>query len=286
MRIFWICALFQFVTMAEWPPTNCPYPAKIKDSSVILTSTTNKEAQCEIQDPFSGPLYVKFSRIYQLTEDSASSLSFDFLFQGEKTFSLELSKNRLQVIPHVDMNVNKDACVAVLAHSKSDWFNWMRVEVDRLNSKGRTFVAVDLWSPEKNTFQSCVRFEMDVADSTFRLRLRGYTTSNVRQEVHEITDTMPETFSDVSDRLEVLEAKVQRLHTTLNRYMGYHDDHARITSDRHFKLDQQITTAKNGFQSQTTSHLLTYLFIITILLIGTCWWTTYKIKQANRVHVL
>lgn len=296
MHIFLLWMLCLYGVRAEWPPHNCRRPVRVEDSSVILTSSTqnNIKTQCEILDTFSGALYVKFSRIYNLSEQmhSDSTLSFDFLFAGETKFSLEVHNDRLQVIPqeHTDIRINSDACMAVLARHELDWFNWMRVRVNHLTEIGRTFVSVDLVSYEGTNFSPCVRFEMDLIDSVTSLRLRGYTSSDMRQEVHEITDSKPDlnkySSSELASRMQILEKRIQRLHTTLHRYMGYHDEHAKRTSDKHLQLDQQITTTKNGFQSQTTSNFLTYLFLITISLISTCWWITYKIRQANRVHIL
>lgn len=296
MLVFVLWALCLYGARAEWPPHNCRRPVRIEDSSVILTSPTQNQikTQCDILDSFSGTVYVKFSRIYNLNKEthSDSTLSFDFSFEDETKFSLEVHNDRLQVIPqeHTDIRVSNDACMAVLARHELDWFNWMRVRVNHLKEIGRTFISVDLVSYEGNTFSPCIRFETDLMDSAFSLRLRGYTNSNMRQEVHELTDTKPDlnkySSSELASRIQILEKRVQRIHTSLQRYMGYHDDHARRTSVKHIELDQQITTTKNGFQSQTTSNFLTYLFIITISLIGTCWWITYKIRQANRVHIL
>jgi uncharacterized small protein (DUF1192 family) len=282
--------------MAEWPPHNCRRPVKLEDSSVIMTSSTQNKikTQCEILDTFSGALYVKFSRIYNLNEQthSDSTLSFDFLFDGETKFSLEVHNDRLQVIPqeHTDIRINSDACMAVLARHELDWFNWMRVRVNHLSEIGRTFVSVDLVSYEGTTFSPCVRFETNLIDSALSLRLRGYTSSNMRQEVHEITDSKPDlnkySSSELATRMQVLEKRIQRIHTTLQRYMGYHDEHAKIMSDKHLQLNNQIIMAKNGLQSQSTSHFITYSFIVVLSLISTCWWMTYKIRQSNRVHIL
>jgi len=296
MRTFLIWVLCVCNARAEWPPHNCRRPVKIEDSSVIMTSSTQNKikTQCEILDTFSGTSYVKFSRIYNLNEQahSDSTLSFDFLFGSETKFSLEVHNDRLQVIPqeHIDIRINSDACMAVLARHELDWFNWMRVRVNHLSEIDRTFVSVDLVSYEGTNFSPCVRFEMNLIDSAMSLRLRGYTSSNMRQEVHEITESKPDlnkySSSELATRMQILEKRIQRVHTTLQRYMGYHDEHTRITSDKHYELNQQFVMAKNDLQSRTTSHFITYSFMVVLSLISTCWWITYKIRQNNRVHVL
>lgn len=281
---------------AEWPPRNCRHPVKIQDEVVIMSgSSQNKvKTQCNMLDSFSGPVYIKFARIYNLNSNvkSDSVLSFGFLFNDETKFSLEIHNDRLKVVPeeHADIRLNNDACMAILARHELDWFNWMRVRVNHLSEISRTFVSVDLVSYDGNNFTPCVRFETPYMNSDYSIHLSAYTDSNMRQEVHEITSTRPDlnkyTSSELASRINQLEKRLQRIHTTLQRYMGYHDDHIQKTSEKHVQLKEQIVATKNGIKSRTDSHMMTQIFVVFLAIVCICAWITYKIRQEKRFHLL
>ena len=281
---------------ADWPPYNCKRPINIEDQTVIMTSTSQNKVktQCEILDTFSGSVYVKFSRIYNQRSSSKSDsvLSLAFSFMDETKFTLEIHNDRLKVVPveHSDIRLNNDACMAILARHELDWFNWMRVRVNHLSEISRTFISVDLVSYDGNTFTPCVRFETPLMDSDYKITLNGYTDSNMQQEVHQITGSRPDlnTYSkeELAGRISQIEKRVQRIHTTLQRYMGYHDEHAQTIKNAHSQLKDQIIATKNGLKSRTDSHFRSYLFLIVIVIIGICSWISYRFRQANRVHIL
>lgn len=284
------------IVHAEWPPYNCKKNSKIQDNVLIMTSATQNKikSRCDILEDFSGAVYVKFARIYHQNSNSKSDsvLSFDFTFEHETKFSLELHNDRLKVVPaeHTDIRLNNDACMAILARQNLDWFNWMRVRVNHLAEIERTFVSVDLVSYEGNNFTPCVRFETPYMKSDYNIRVVGYTDSKMRQEVHEITSIKPDlntyTSAELAARLSQMEKRVQRIHTTLQRYMGYHDDHIQKTSEKHETLKGEILSAKNGIKSRSDSHMITQVFIVFIAFVCICAWITYKIKQEKRFHLL
>jgi len=282
--------------MAEWPPHNCRSPVKIQESIVTMTGPAQNKVKtrCNVLDTFSGTTYIKFARIYSLNSNSKSDsvLSFAFLFNSETKFTLEIHNDRLKVVPedHAELRLNNDACMAILARHELDWYNWMRVRVNHLTEISRTFISIDLVSYEGNTFTPCVRFETPLMDSDYGISLQGYTDSNMRQEVHEISSIKPDlntyTSAELAARLSQMEKRVQRIHTTLQRYMGYHDDHIQKTSEKHETLKGEIFAARNGIKSRTDSHMITQVFIVFVAFVCICAWITYKIKQEKRFHLL
>lgn len=288
--------LMSKATEESWPPLNCKRPVKIQDNSVVLTSAqqNNVKSRCDILNVYDKSIYMKFSRVYNIrqTGTSDSVLSLDFLFGSETKFSLEIHNDRVKVksTEYQDLRTSRDSCMAVLARPELDWYNWMRVRVNHLDEIRKTFISVDLVSYEGNTFVPCLRFETNLLERKYKLSLSGYTESGMRQEVMLITQKKPDlnkySTQELSSQIKNIENRVDRLQNSLQKYMGYHDDHVSRVSDAHENFKKQIVGARNGLKSRAESHMLFYFVVLILTGTGICWWVSYRFKQEKRFHLL
>ena len=214
------------------------------------------------------------------------------MFAEETTFTLEIHNDRLKVEhpDHQNIRITNNACMAVLARPELEWFNWMRVRVNHLEEIQRTFVSVDIVSYEGNTFTPCVRFETDLLKKSFRIALRAYTDSGMRQEVQLITHKKPDlnkySTQDLANRVSNLETRISRIHKTLQNYMSQHDSHVAKTEDSHNILRKQLHGARNGLKNQAQTHMIFWVVVFSIAGIMVCGWTNYRIEKEKRFHLL
>lgn len=294
---YFLCFMFLLHSVyAEWPPLNCRRPVKIQDSSVIMSnSAVNKiKTYCDIHEQYDNAIYIKFSRVYNLkhTVVSDSTLSFDFLFEKETKFTLEIHNDRLKVVypEHQKIRITNNACMAVLARPELEWFNWLRVRINHLEEIRKTFISVDLVSYEGNTFTPCVRFESELLKTDFQIALRAYTDSGMRQEVQMITQKKPDlnkySTQELANRLTHLENRMSRIHKSLQRYMTNHDEHVTQTKDSHETLKKQLYGTRNGLKSRAESHMIFWFVSFTIVGVLICGWTNYRIEKEKRFHLL
>ena len=292
-----ICILLIFLLFsvkAEWPPKNCRRAST--GVSVVLTDQRNKNSVCELTEEFGDNIYIQFKRVYtkQPTEGSDSTMGMAFNFDGHERFTLEIHNDRLLVKPGEnmkrDITVKKQECLAVLARKDSSINHWARIRINHLQELKRTFISVDLTSYEGTSFMSCVRFEMPIISTVFKLKLFGFTLSGMRQEVSMVTNEVPSLVpvkdNEIVNRLDRLEKRVTRIQNALHLYMGTVDEHVSQTANNHIRLEKKVIGTKNKFESRTTSHLLVWIFIFTLTGILICWFISWKFKNERRHHYL
>jgi hypothetical protein len=292
-----ICILLIFLLFsvkAEWPPKNCRRAST--GVSVVLTDQRNKNSVCELTEEFGDNIYIQFKRVYtkQPTEGSDSTMGMAFNFDGHERFTLEIHNDRLLVKPGEnmkrDITVKKQECLAVLARKDSSINHWARIRINHLQELKRTFISVDLTSYEGTSFISCVRFEMPIISTVFKLKLFGFTLSGMRQEVSMVTNEVPSLVpvkdNKIVNRLDRLEKKVTRIQNALHMYMGTVDEHVSQTANNHMKLEKKVTGTKNKLESRTTSHLLVWIFVFALTGILICGFISWKFKNERRHHYL
>ena len=248
-----ICILLIFLLFsvkAEWPPKNCRRAST--GVSVVLTDQRNKNSVCELTEEFGDNIYIQFKRVYtkQPTEGSDSTMGMAFNFDGHERFTLEIHNDRLLVKPGEnmkrDITVKKQECLAVLARKDSSINHWARIRINHLQELKRTFISVDLTSYEGTSFMSCVRFEMPIISTVFKLKLFGFTLSGMRQEVSMVTNEVPSLVpvkdNEIVNRLDRLEKRVTRIQNALHMYMGTVDEHVSQTANNHMKLEKKVIT--------------------------------------------
>jgi len=278
----------------DWPPTNCPQPIQIsKDNALVMTSarTRNIRTECLFEGTFRHRVYIKFSRRYnteKIEPKTQSIMGLQILFASVPRFTVEMHNDRLKLVhdEDEDLEVSSNNCLTMLASNSRDWFNWMRIRANHLREIKRTFISIDLASSDGNVFTPCMRFELKSEDTDFQLKAYAKSDAGMIQEIQKITEQRPDLNkmvpASLTTRMDRLEKKINRIHSTLNQYMRDHENHVVLTKKETSNLKQFTHNTKNNLQYKAQNHTLMILFVVVFAVTGLLWFINYKFSKQNR----
>lgn len=295
MKWYLFCIVLPAVTAAlDWPPTHCPQPIQIsKDGALVMTAgrIRNIKTECLFEETFRHRVYIKFSRRYnteQIEPRTESIMGLEILFGSVPRFTVEMHNDRLKLLhdEDEDIDVSSNKCLTMLASNSRDWFNWMRIRANHLREIRRTFVSVDLASSDGNVFTPCMRFELKSEDTDFQIKAYAKSDAGMIQEIQKITEQRPDLNkmipASLTTRMDRLEKKINRIHSTLNQYMRDHENHVVRTKKETTNLKQFAQNTKNNLQNKSNSHTLMFLFMFGFAITGLVWFINYKFTKQNR----